>query len=219
MKLIGITGSVVDIKGKHVCIANSGKDTLADILIRDFSNSQVNAVKYSIATPLVKIACMSTGLEPYYFTSQKFKKVKLDKLGGQTPRDVLVKAGCVLREKHGSDILLKLMVSKHSWFDGVVVIPDVRTEKEAQYIRCNGGQIIHVIRRVNMHARDFLSSLSINRFDVATESALNIITADMVCSLQGDTSIGFNVIYNNTPIRNGLCSTHFDNDAIMALNF
>lgn len=137
MILIGITGK-----------ARSGKDTTADILSKRFG-----LIKYSFATPIKEAAKVMFGLTEEHVNGE-FKEDIIPWIG-VSPRRIMQTLGT----DWGRDIIrgdIWVQVAKRR-FEGLseyldntfhcgMVIPDVRFENEADFIRENGGAIIHVSR-------------------------------------------------------------------------
>ncbi len=128
MKLIGLTGA-----------ARCGKDTAADFIIggpHDF-------VKMSFADPMKEM--LATGLGLNYGQLYGAEKEAVDARYGRSPRYILQTLGTEWgRNMISDDIWLKATVSRvmKSSHAGVV-IPDVRFDNEADYLRRNGA-LIHV---------------------------------------------------------------------------
>jgi hypothetical protein len=133
MKLIGITGQ-----------ARSGKDTAADFLI-----SSIDFTKYSFATP-IKDAVKNLFHLTDDHVNGHLKEVVLPDLGC-SPRYLMQTLGTEWGRKL-VDPEVWLMVAQKSISrlalngNAGVVIPDVRFENEAAFIRNNGGLLIHISR-------------------------------------------------------------------------
>lgn len=133
MKLIGISGR-----------ARSGKDTAAQALTHRGWH------RYSFADPLKDgVRCM-LGLGREH-TDGALKEQPMDWLGGVTPRRLMQTLGT----EWGRDLVhpdLWLLVADRriadAGADGApgLVIPDVRFDNEANFIRERGGCVIHLLR-------------------------------------------------------------------------
>jgi len=129
--LIGITGC-----------AGSGKDTVADII-----TEKSNFVKRGFSYPL-KDVCKIFGFTDEQLTDHTLKE-KVDEYWNITPRKFMQITGTeMFRYKFRYDVWIKLMNmfvenNKH------VVIPDVRFENEAVYVKSK-GIIIKVVRYNNI---------------------------------------------------------------------
>ncbi len=127
--LVGITGK-----------KRSGKDTLADFL------GYINYVKRGFADPLKEAAVHIFGLPIRAFDGKNKDREKVNEFWGMSPREMLQKLGTeACRDGICPDIWIKRMELELLRNDRVV-IPDVRFENEAEFIRENGGFLIHVIR-------------------------------------------------------------------------
>jgi len=123
MILIGICGK-----------ARVGKDTAADYLVTKY-----NLYKYSLATPMRNMLS-NIGVEYTEYTKEnphpvfsKSPREMLQTLGTEWMRDTVDKDGWIkLAAK-------KFEVVKDSWRDQRgMVVPDIRFENEAQWVRENG---------------------------------------------------------------------------------
>lgn len=143
MKLIGIAGR-----------AGSGKDTVADLLIEKYQFR-----KYAFADP-IKLGLQSMfGLNRTHFEDRERKEAPIVRLGNKSPRQLMQLLGTEFgRELVDENLWIGLADSfyreldaqvQSSFGDSVVrgiVIPDVRFENEARWIRSHGGFIVHLVR-------------------------------------------------------------------------
>ncbi|MFK5893596.1 MAG: hypothetical protein QM504_10280 [Pseudomonadota bacterium] len=182
MKLIGITGKVVDINGNDVCITNSGKSVSAGELEQNLKAMGCKVKIKSLASSLVNIACKSTGLPSEYFTSQEFKNSPMDELSGKAPRSILINIGEELRAKYGNDVLFKILMSENEIFDGYIIVPDVRTQEEADFARVI-GRLYYVHRYIHSTGNEFLRGLGFDSLDKATETPVANVVGDINVSL------------------------------------
>ena len=193
MNLIGITGSVWDVDDTFVCIANAGKSTTANILANNLNQQGHKSKIVSLASALVDIAVISTGLKHCFFTTQVLKKTALKRLGGKTPRDVLVEIGTDLRVKYGNDVLCQLVQRKYADFDGCLIVDDIRTGIECEWVR-SIGLLYHVQRHIELDKHSFLTALGIKDLDATTESKPIIHWDDKLVKLGCDGQ-GFHIDY------------------------
>ena len=133
MKLIGITGR-----------ARSGKDTAADYLC-----NSVGFKKYSFATPIKEAVKTMFGLTEDHVNGH-LKETVLHDLG-VSPRFLMQTLGTEWGRQTVNEqvwlIAAQRQLDKLGMFgNGCVVIPDVRFENEATFIRNNGGLLIHINR-------------------------------------------------------------------------
>jgi len=134
--LIGIAGA-----------ARSGKDTVASFLIEAMDRKNICGMRYSFADPLKRAASEMFGVDLDIFYSDD--KEMIDSFWGISYREMLQKMGTQGgRELFFNDIWIRraqLTLNKMP-DDIALVIPDIRFDNEAEWIRSNGGSIIHVER-------------------------------------------------------------------------
>ncbi len=133
MKLVGITGK-----------ARSGKDTAADFLCSSMGYS-----KYSFAKPIKEAVKVMFGLTEHHVNGH-LKEVVLSDLG-VSPRFLMQTLGTEWgRETVNKNVWLlaaqRQIDNLKAFGNGFIVIPDVRFENEASFIRKNGGLLIHISR-------------------------------------------------------------------------
>lgn len=163
IKLIGISGA-----------ARSGKDTAADYLVKAFGFR-----KFSFAAPIKEGVKAMFGLTEDHVNGHLKEKI-LDDLG-VSPRFLMQTLGTEWGRKivHTDAWLiaaqrqLSLLKEKGVKF---VVIPDVRFENEASFIRDNGGVMLHVSRddceQVLNHESENGVSLMPGDFQVANNKTI-----------------------------------------------
>lgn len=131
-KLIGIAGR-----------AGAGKDTVADYLWENYG-----FLKMSFADPLKRAASAMFGitLEAFYDRDLKEQVVEF---WGMSPRTMAQLLGSdAVKPVFGEDLWIKRFMVSYACVAKTdhVVIPDVRFEPEAQFIRDMGGTIVHLQR-------------------------------------------------------------------------
>lgn len=137
MKLIGITGK-----------ARSGKDTAASYLAH-----KLGLIQYSFATPMKTAIKAMLGLSDEHMDGD-LKDAKIPWLG-VSPRRIMQTLGTEWgRETIRED--LWVVLAHRQWdqinspaedtFHTGMIVPDVRFEDEADFIRRNGGLMIHIKR-------------------------------------------------------------------------
>ena len=131
-KVIGIAGP-----------AGCGKDTAADFLLERLPHGYR---KLSFADPIKEMA--RVGLNLSHDQVYGDKKDIVDMRYGCTPRKIMQTLGTEWgREKIHPDVWVKTMKSLHVLPGyGELVIPDVRFENEANFIR-EHGKLIHIVGR------------------------------------------------------------------------
>lgn len=129
--IIGLTG-----------LAGSGKDTVADLLI-----SKMGGYTYSFANPIRAMLNAGFGIDmndPYW---KKRKEEPLPQFG-KSPREMMQTLGTEWGRELVSDdiwlVMANIKLMKHGFG---MIIPDVRFENEAAWIRDRGGTLLHVTRK------------------------------------------------------------------------
>ena len=126
----------------------SGKDTVADVLVREFGYTPL-----AFATPVRDATAAAYGLDRDWFrevsSNQDTKEVPLEVLGGLTPRAALVGAGMYFRDhvnrNHWADVAvrrIKALVAEGKR----VVVTDCRFMNEARAVQDIGGVVVGVCR-------------------------------------------------------------------------
>lgn len=144
--LIGIAGK-----------ARVGKDTLAEYLEKEYL-----LTRYAFAEPMKRALSIAFDLNERHLSGD-LKEVT-HPLYGVSPREMMQKFGTdYARKMICDDVWLKRAelfidnMSKQKFYHGTV-ISDVRFENEAQWIRKQGGYIIHIERpgapKVNEHSSE-----------------------------------------------------------------
>jgi hypothetical protein len=127
--LIGITGR-----------ARSGKDTVANFVI-----AAVGGYRYSFADP-IRAMLMPLGIDmsdPYW----QARKEDVIPVLGVSPRRMMQTLGTEWGRNLISPDLWVVLAHQCLLRNGPgMVIPDVRFENEAAWVRKHGGRIIHVVR-------------------------------------------------------------------------
>ncbi len=136
MRLIGISGK-----------ARSGKDSIADYLV-----GNCGAFRYAFADPLKQAAATAFGIPLGDFYDADKKEV-INKFWNISPREIAQIFGTeCMRNQFRQDFWVMRATSEMTSFDAhndkdrIFVIPDVRFENEADWVRKNGGEMWHVIR-------------------------------------------------------------------------
>lgn len=134
LPLVGIAGP-----------AGSGKNTVADII-----SSQFDVVQYAFAQPLKQMLQQGLGLNRH--DTDGYRKEKVDARYGKSPREMLQTLGTEWgRNMVHPDIWV---IATNEYCQALhnenrvlsIVLTDVRFENEADWVRQNGGVIIHVQR-------------------------------------------------------------------------
>lgn len=127
--LIGITGR-----------ARSGKDTVANFIV-----AAVGGYRYSFADP-IRAMLIPLGVDmsdPYW----QARKEELIPALGVSPRRMMQTLGTEWGRQLINPDLWLIMAHQRLLQSGPgMVIPDVRFDNEAAWIRKHGGRIVHVIR-------------------------------------------------------------------------
>lgn len=167
--LIGITGP-----------AGCGKDTAADFILERLPHGYR---KLSFAGPIKEMARTGLCLD----TDQLYgeSKDKIDPRYGVTPRRIMQTLGTEWGREHvHPDVWVKAMDAIHNTpgYDELV-IPDVRFENEANYIRNNNGVLIHVNgRAANIELHMSEGGVAVQRVDLVVQNTgdLNVFYARLI---------------------------------------
>lgn len=134
LPLVGITGP-----------AGSGKNTVADII-----SSEFDVVQYAFAQPLKQMLQQGLGLNRH--DTDGYRKEQVDARYGKSPRQMMQTLGTEWgRNMVHPDIWVTATEDYcqrlHEENHGLsIVLTDVRFDNEADWVRKNGGVIIHVKR-------------------------------------------------------------------------
>lgn len=144
---------IIGIAGK----ARTGKDTVAKYLFANYSFTRI-----AFADPVKQAAQVIFGLTNEQTWDDAHKEVVIP-YWGKSPRQMFQLVGTECVKPHfGEDIWVKrlAMVADILGTDDIV-IPDVRFEAEAAWIRQNGGYIVHLERPGAMTVSSHVSEAGI----------------------------------------------------------
>lgn len=120
--------------------ARTGKDTVADLIIE-----HQGGFRYSFADPIREML-IPLGIDLRMPEWQKMKETEIP-LIGKSPRYLMQTLGTEWgRNMVCEDLWLRLAAHKLKYSDSTMVVADVRFENEAEWIRQNGGLLIHIFR-------------------------------------------------------------------------
>ena len=132
MKLIGIAGK-----------ARTGKDTCAQYLWQRFGYTRI-----AFADPVKLAAQQIFGLSNEETWDDEFKE-KAVNYWGMSPRELFQRVGTeAIRGTFGETVWIKRWLLTYTLVKETdhVVVPDVRSDLEAEFLRSLGGQILHITR-------------------------------------------------------------------------
>ncbi|MDO4708265.1 MAG: adenylate kinase [Pseudomonadota bacterium] len=135
MQIVGIAGA-----------ARSGKDTLSGFL-EDFHDFK----RVALADPLRQFISVLTGIPFDELLDSQAKETPLPAFGGKTPRELMQSLGTEWARNHvAKDAWLTVATrevnkARAEGYAGVVV-PDIRYDNEAEWIRSMGGMVVHLSR-------------------------------------------------------------------------
>lgn len=121
-------------------LPRTGKDTVADFLIAQYPG----AYKYSFAEPIVNMlnVGLSQDFRSDYWTERKKEPIPLL---GKSPRELMQTLGTEWgRQQVHPDLWVLLAAQRFIKAGPGMIIPDVRFENEADFVRKRGGVIIHL---------------------------------------------------------------------------
>ena len=143
-------------------LARSGKDTFAEYLVTLLERKGIPVETYAFADPLKRAASEMFGIpvEIFYGGDERelvnkdwgiSPRVMLQKLGTEGGRnlfrqDIWTKRAEVQYNKQNIPIRFLGFSQPASIEDIPFVVTDVRFEDEAQWIRDNGGTVLHIVR-------------------------------------------------------------------------
>lgn len=139
---------VVGIAGEAGC----GKDTLTNLIQKNYSG-EGSAMSLRFSGPLYNILKCLTGIE-YQQAQQREIKETYNKLLGMSIREFLQKLGTEFFRTYCDEsffirLLEKNIIDSHGIFNiELVIVPDVRFENEAEWVRQH-GLLVHLTRPDN----------------------------------------------------------------------
>ena len=128
---------IIGIAGK----AHAGKDTVANLLLSLF---QVPTYIYHFADPIKQHLCDLLKVDIRYFNDTKLKEsVYKDDL---TYRMLMQNTGDSFKKIFGEEVFVNLANEYYKSINSnsILIIPDVRYEYEAEWIKSNSGIMIYV---------------------------------------------------------------------------
>lgn len=159
---------IIGIAGK----ARTGKDTVAKYLFTDYGFTRI-----AFADPVKQAAQVIFGLTNEQTWDDAHKEVVIP-YWGKSPRQIFQLIGTECVKPHfGEDIWVKrlAMVTRVLSTDDIV-IPDVRFEAEASWIRENGGYILHLDRpdavKVSSHVSEAGIALEPSDYVIMNDSTI-----------------------------------------------
>lgn len=162
--LIGIAGK------KHV-----GKDTVALLLGVLLQSAHVTAEYAAFADALKKVASNISGIPLNWFYDQALKE-QVHCCCGKSPRQIMEEANAVFKECWGDDVFVRTLHRR--WEPvrsrrGAFIATDVRFPVEADWVRSEGGVVIHVHRRTGHSSK------------AASEQGLPVLPQDLLIDNNG----------------------------------
>lgn len=174
MKIIGICG-----------YAGSGKDTLADMIMKRLPGSR----RASFADPM-RAMLSALGVPDLWMVDRELKEKSIPGLG-RSYRQLAQTLGTEWgRVCHGEDFWVRALANRLEREGGkYALIPDVRFPNEAQWVLDSGGKMIRVVRPnaqpVNPHeSEQYVPTLPVN-FEVYNTGTLADLSfeADTICKV------------------------------------
>lgn len=138
--LIGVSGK-----------AGAGKDTVSGFICDWFCENEptTHVETIHLADPLKKTASVLFGVNIVNFYDRNLKE-KRDTYWGMTYREMLQRLGTEsVRDVFGEDFWIdrfRLEIENRNPKPKVVIVPDIRFDNEAKFIRNHGGVILAVVR-------------------------------------------------------------------------
>jgi len=151
--------------------AGSGKDTVADYLASDFGFS-----RFALATPIKSHLHGVVGLSDEQLDGD-LKEVVLPALG-KSPREMMQDCGDSFRRYFGDDVFVSILSRQLDYARGCfasgslrygnlggpefsVVVTDLRLNNEADWIRSQGGTVLHIVRDAAAPVREHVTECGI----------------------------------------------------------
>lgn len=141
--------AVIGIAGK----ARSGKDTVAEFII-----AQIGGYRYSFVDPIRAMlrAGFNIDLNEKYWQDRKEEEIPIL---GKSPRQLMQTLGTEWGRQLVNPNLWLILANQHLLRRGPgMVIPDIRFDNEAEWVRAVGGRVIHLHRpgaqQVNAHVSE-----------------------------------------------------------------
>lgn len=163
IKIIGITGR-----------ARAGKDTVANILMEEIPCT----MRYALADPIKDAMYGMLGANDLA-SKMHLMQTKEDEIPwlGHSPRAILQELGGTLRENLSTDFWIRfldrfiyewkqteeVLGNYEDMYPIYVVVPDVRYNNEAEYIKEKEGIMIHVVRPDTPDVRSHSSEQGVSK--------------------------------------------------------
>lgn len=145
LRLIGLSGA-----------ARSGKDTAAAAICMHYDNASIR----SFAKPLKDM--LRVGLDWTDDHIEGSLKEVIDLRYGFSPRKAMQTLGTEWREALGCRDLWVNVMQANLPDKGILVIPDCRFDREAEWVRKQGGAVIHIHRPNALTVLDHASERGIS---------------------------------------------------------
>ena len=124
--------------------AGSGKDTAAQYIISRFGEDLVR--QFAFADPLKRVVMRTHGLSEKEVYDPVLKEI-MTKGTPVTPRHLLQSVGTIMREEIGPNVFVDAVSTKiASTKKPIVVVSDLRYPNEAEFVRGQGGLVVHLNR-------------------------------------------------------------------------
>lgn len=151
--IIGITGK-----------KRSGKDSFSEALFKESGKATV----LHFATPVKTIAAILLGKYSFYFMEDKRKDEPFIFSDGKmyTGREILQRVGTeAIRDNISKSVWIDNMREriKNVPHGNIVIIPDVRFENEAKFVKDFGGIIVRVERENHVSEDDHSSEMDMDK--------------------------------------------------------
>lgn len=129
--------TVIGITGK----ARSGKDTVAEMILTEYGG-----YRYSLADPIRAMLKAGLGIDMNDLYWQERKEEPIPAFGGKSPRQMMQWLGTEWgRQLVHDDLWITLATQQLANRGAGMIVPDVRYENEARWVR-RFGLLIHIVR-------------------------------------------------------------------------
>lgn len=137
---------IIGIHGK----AQSGKDTLGDLIYRKAEETGKKVVLLSFAEPVKQLLMSMYGLTYEDLYTEEGKRSYPPQLGGASVRDMLISLGQGLRALLGYGVWVQTLLSKAQAQeqDTICVVTDIRDALEYSALEAEGAITIKLLREI-----------------------------------------------------------------------
>lgn len=143
-QLLWVVVMLIGISGKKFV----GKDTVATLLAGLLQQAHVTSESAAFADALKRVASNISGIPLNWFYAPELKE-SAHHCCGKSPRQIMEEANAVFKDCWGDDVFVRTVA--HRWEKvrsrrAAFIVTDVRFQVEADWVRSEGGVLVHVLR-------------------------------------------------------------------------